>query len=227
MPAALGLRPQPAAAALGGRQLLSLATVGRRLPRARDAYPQLATAPAAGHRPRHTARPPRSTCGDPPPRARSGQSPRLRSACLLLLATLRHAGAGTGCAAHATGARRAPAPGHAAPHRRWCGLRRPRHRGWPRRPHARWAGRARATWRPQLAAAALGGRQRLALATAGRRIHMPPERGRSSCWCSVLNLGMHTICLTKCFRLETVTVAPVLGIARAPWHFVKVSTLLA
>jgi len=33
--------------------------------------------------------------------------------------------------------------------------------------------------------------------------------------------------LTKCFRLETVTVAPVLGIARAPWHFVKVSTLLA
>ncbi|KAG2646061.1 hypothetical protein PVAP13_2KG476605 [Panicum virgatum] len=50
---------------------------------------------------------------------------------------------------------------------------------------------------------------------------MPPERGRSSCWCSVLNLGMHTICLTKCFRLETVTVAPVLGIARAPWHFVK------
>ncbi|KAG2598349.1 hypothetical protein PVAP13_5KG364207 [Panicum virgatum] len=176
-PAALGLRPQPAAAALGGRQLLSLATAGRRLPRARDAYPQLATAPAAGHRPRHTARPPRSTWGDPPPRARSGQSPRLRSACLLLLATLRHAGAGAGCAAHATGARRAPAPGHAAPHRRWCGLRRPRHRGWPRRPHARWAGRARATWRPQLAAAALGGRQRLALASRDCRAPDPHATG--------------------------------------------------
>jgi len=74
---------------------------------------------------------------------------------LLLLATLRHTGAGAGCVAHATGAGRAD---HTPD-----GLAAPR--------------RARATWRPQLAAAALGGRQRLALASRDCRAPDPHATG--------------------------------------------------